>query len=215
MVANRRVLRPLAVVVLVAAVVMFGALFLPFVRQGCIFCPISGPGYTFQLPTFSLMQGLDGWIVLCVVVAMGLAAVAHLRDAMRISAIACLLLSLAALGLCVFEGVELSRPRRWVGRIAATNSVGCRAAGACNQPSRVLELRSLRLLQLSARRCPRVRSPRAVDATDQAAICRSDCVPDPGALASAGTLGGASFRGWKLPPHVPDRPTPPRHRCRR
>ncbi|MGA7988479.1 MAG: hypothetical protein WCB51_08790 [Candidatus Dormiibacterota bacterium] len=99
-------LRPLAVVVLVAAVVMFGALFLPFVRQGCIFCPISGPGYTFQLPTFSLMQGLDGWIVLCVVVAMGLAAIAHLRDAMRISAIACLLLSLAALGLCVFEGVD-------------------------------------------------------------------------------------------------------------
>jgi hypothetical protein len=106
MVDSRKVLRPLAVVVLVAAAVMFAALFMPFVRQGCIFCPISTPGSTFQLPTFSLMQGLDGWIVLCVVVAVAFAAAAYLRDGVRVTAITCLMLSLAALGLCVFEGVD-------------------------------------------------------------------------------------------------------------
>jgi hypothetical protein len=106
MLDNRKVLRPLAVVVLVAAAVMFAALFLPFVRQGCIFCPISTPGSTFQLPTFSLMQGLDGLIVLCNVVAVALAAVAHLREGVRVTAIGCLMLSLAALGLCIFEGVD-------------------------------------------------------------------------------------------------------------
>ena len=106
MVDHRKVLRPLGVVVLFAAVVMFGALFLPFVRQGCIFCPIALPGTTYQLPTFSLMQGLDGWIVLCVVVAVGLEAVAYLRTGVRLAAIGALLLSLAALGLCVFEGVD-------------------------------------------------------------------------------------------------------------
>jgi hypothetical protein len=106
MVDHRKVLRPLGVVVLLAAGVMFAALFMPFVRQGCIFCPIATPGSTFELPTFSLMQGLDGWIVLCVVVALFLETAAYLRTGVQAAAIASMLLSLAALGLCVFEGVD-------------------------------------------------------------------------------------------------------------
>jgi hypothetical protein len=106
MVDHRKVLRPLSVVVLVAAAVMFGALFMPFVRQGCIFCPIALPGSTFQLPTFSLMQGLDGWIVLCFVVALGLEAVVYVRTGVRLAAVAVFLLSVAALGMCIFEGVD-------------------------------------------------------------------------------------------------------------
>lgn len=106
MVDHRKVSRPLGVVVLGAAAVMFAALFMPFVRQGCIFCPIALPGTTFQLPTFSLMQGLDGWIVLCLVVAVGIEAGAFARTGLRLAAVAVFLLSLAALGLCVFEGVN-------------------------------------------------------------------------------------------------------------
>jgi hypothetical protein len=109
MLDNRKVLRPLGVVVLVAAAVMFAGLFMPFVRQGCIFCPISLPGTTFQLPTFSLMQGLDGWIVLCVVVAVGIEAGAYLRTGVRLAAITTLLLAFAAMGLCVFEAVDSAR----------------------------------------------------------------------------------------------------------
>ncbi len=99
-------MRALAFVVLVAAGVMFAALFMPFVRQGCIFCPIALPGSTFQLPTFSLMQGLDGWIVLCVVLALGIEAAAYVKTRMRLAAIAAFLLSVTALGLCIFEGVN-------------------------------------------------------------------------------------------------------------
>jgi hypothetical protein len=121
MVDNRKVLGSLAAVVLFAAAVMFAALFLPFVRQGCIFCPISTPGSTFELPTFSLMQGLDGWIVLCVVVAVGLAGAAYLRDGVRVTAITCLMLSLAAFVLCLFEGVDSAG--RVVGLDAAAQPV--------------------------------------------------------------------------------------------
>lgn len=106
MAGKTRALQPIALIVLLAAGVMFAALFMPFVRQGCIFCPIAIPGSTFQLPTFSLMQGLDGWVVLCVVVAIFLEAAAYLRSRRRAAAIAALLLSGVALTLCVFEGIN-------------------------------------------------------------------------------------------------------------
>jgi hypothetical protein len=83
---DTKLLRPLGVAVVVAAAVMFADLFIPFARQGCIFCPISGPGTTFVLPSFSLMQGFDGWRVLLVVVALAVEAIAYLVSRRRIAA---------------------------------------------------------------------------------------------------------------------------------
>jgi hypothetical protein len=104
---NPRVLRSLGAVVLLASVVMFGALFVPFARQGCIFCPGATPGSTFTLPSFSLMQGLDGWIVLLVVVALAFESTASLLTVRRrATVIASLVLSAAALALGVLEGVD-------------------------------------------------------------------------------------------------------------
>lgn len=101
-----KLLRPLAVAVVVAAAVMFADLFIPFARQGCIFCPISGPGTTFVLPSFSLMQGLDGWIALVLVVALALEAWAYLVSQRRIAASASLVLAVIVLALGIFEGVD-------------------------------------------------------------------------------------------------------------
>jgi hypothetical protein len=95
-----------SVAVLLAAGVMFADLFIPFARQGCIFCPISGPGTTFVLPSFSLIQGLDGWIALLLVVALALEAMAYLVTRRRSAAIAGLVLAVIVLALGIFEGVD-------------------------------------------------------------------------------------------------------------
>jgi hypothetical protein len=110
-----KLVRPLGITVVLAAAVMFADLFIPFATQGCIFCPISGPGTTFVLPSFSLMQGLDGWRVLLVVVALAVEAIAYLASRRRIAAIASrrriaavasLVLAVIVLALGIFEGVD-------------------------------------------------------------------------------------------------------------
>jgi hypothetical protein len=101
-----KLLRRLGTALVVAAAVLFAGLFIPFARQGCIFCPISGPGTTFVLPSFSLMQGLDGWIALVLVVALALEAWAYLVSQRRIAAIASLVLAIIVLALGIFEGVD-------------------------------------------------------------------------------------------------------------
>lgn len=103
---DTKLLRPLGVAVVIAAAVMFADLFIPFARQGCIFCPNSGPGTSFVLPSFSLMQGLDGWRVLLVVIALAVEAIAYLVSRRRIAAIASLVLAVITLSLGVFEGVD-------------------------------------------------------------------------------------------------------------
>ena len=55
-----KLLRPLGIAVVIAAAVLFADLFGPFAMQGCISCPLAGPGATLVLPSFSLMEGLDG-----------------------------------------------------------------------------------------------------------------------------------------------------------
>jgi len=85
-------------IILTAAAVMFGAIFSPFVTDGCISCPLD---YTF--PTRSVFQSLDGWIILLVMAALLLSA-AYLRHRrQRGFAIACVLLAASAVGLCIFE----------------------------------------------------------------------------------------------------------------
>lgn len=101
-----KLLRALGIAVVLAAAVMFADLFIPFATQGCIFCPVALPGTTFTLPSFSLMQGLDGWAVLCVVVALALEAMAFLVSRRRIAAIASLVLAVIALAVGIFEGVD-------------------------------------------------------------------------------------------------------------
>jgi hypothetical protein len=98
--------RTLGIAVLLAALVLFADLFIPFATQGCINCPISGPGATFVLPSFSLMQGLDGWIALVLVVALALEAVAYLFSRRRIAAIASLVLAVIVVALGIFEGID-------------------------------------------------------------------------------------------------------------
>jgi hypothetical protein len=91
-------------IILTAAAVMFGAIFSPFVTDGCISCPLD---YTF--PTRSVFQSLDGWIILLVMAALLLSA-AYLRHRrQRGFAIACVLLAASAVGLCIFERVDASR----------------------------------------------------------------------------------------------------------
>jgi hypothetical protein len=101
-----KLLRPLGIAVVLVAAVMFADLFIPFATQGCIFCPISLPGTAFVLPSFSLMDGLDGWIVLLVVVALALEAVAYLVTRRRVAALASLVLAVIVLALGIFEGVD-------------------------------------------------------------------------------------------------------------
>jgi hypothetical protein len=101
-----KLVRPLGIAVVLAAAVMFADLFIPFATQGCIFCPLSLPGTVFVLPSFSLMQGLDGWIVLLAVVALALEAVACLVTRRRIAAVAGFVLAVIVLALGIFEGVD-------------------------------------------------------------------------------------------------------------
>jgi hypothetical protein len=101
-----KLLRPLGIAVLLAALVLFADLFIPFASQGCINCPTALPGTTLMLPSFSLMQGLDGWIVLLLVVTLGLEGLAYLFSRRRIAAIASLVLAVMVLALAIFEGVD-------------------------------------------------------------------------------------------------------------
>jgi hypothetical protein len=101
-----KLLRPIGIAVLAGALVLLADLFVPFATQGCINCPISGPGATFVLPSFSLMQGLDGRIALLLVVALALEAAAYLLSGRRIAAIASLVLAVIVLALGIFEGVD-------------------------------------------------------------------------------------------------------------
>jgi hypothetical protein len=94
----------LGAIILTAAAVMFGAIFSPFVTDGCINCPSD---YTF--PARSVFQGLDGWIILLIMAALLLSAayVRHRRQ--RGFAIACVVLAASAVALCIFERVDASR----------------------------------------------------------------------------------------------------------
>jgi hypothetical protein len=92
----------LGATLLIAAAVSFGAIFTPFVTQGCINCPLD-----YTIPARSVFQGLDGWIVLFVVVALVLFSLAFLRNRrQRGTAIACVALAASALALCIFERVD-------------------------------------------------------------------------------------------------------------
>jgi hypothetical protein len=97
--------------VLIAAVVMTGAVFAPFATQGCGLCRGGGP-----FPSLSLFQGLDGWTVLGVVVVLGLIAVAFVCNVQyKLTAFAMLAASLGALALGVFDGVAAGgRIMGWV-----------------------------------------------------------------------------------------------------
>jgi hypothetical protein len=101
-----KLLRPLGIAVAIAALVLFADLFIPFATQGCINCPTSLPGTTLILPSFSLTQGLDGWIVLLLVSALGLEGTAYLFSRRRFAAIASLVLAVIVLALGIFEGVD-------------------------------------------------------------------------------------------------------------
>ena len=108
MIDDRKVLRPTAVAVLIAAIVMIGATFAPFATQGCINCPLGLVGAPYHIPSVSLFHGLDGWIVLFLAVALALAAAALvMRFRRTIAAIATLALSAAALAVVIFEGVDV------------------------------------------------------------------------------------------------------------
>lgn len=98
--------RRLRVAVLIAAAVMFGATFAPFAHQGCLRCPASLDGTPIVFPSLSTFQGLDGWIVLGIVVALILSATASLIRKRAIAATACLVVSVAALALGIFEAVN-------------------------------------------------------------------------------------------------------------
>ena len=119
MIDDTKVLRPTAVAVLIAAIVMIGATFAPFATQGCISCPLGLVGAPYHIPAVSLFHGLDGWIVLFLAVALALAAAAlSMRFRRTIAAIATLALSAAALAVVIFEGVDVGG--RVIGWDAAT-----------------------------------------------------------------------------------------------
>jgi hypothetical protein len=105
-VRDPKLLRPLGIAVLLAVALLLADLFIPFATQGCINCPVAGPGATFVLPSFSLMQGLDGWIVLVLVVALAMEGMAYLFTRRRIAAIASFTLAVIVLGLGIFEGID-------------------------------------------------------------------------------------------------------------
>jgi hypothetical protein len=94
----------LGAIILTAAAVMFGAIFSPFVTDGCINCPSDD-----TLPARGVFQSLDGWIVLLVLAALLLTA-AYLRSRrQRGFALACVLLAASAVALCIFERVDAAR----------------------------------------------------------------------------------------------------------
>jgi hypothetical protein len=88
--------------VLTAAAVMFGGLFAPFVTQGCIFCALD-----YTIPSRSLVQSLDAWILVSVVVALGLVTLSYLRNPRhRTAALTSLVLAATALALGIFQWVD-------------------------------------------------------------------------------------------------------------
>ncbi|MFZ2034628.1 MAG: hypothetical protein WAW53_12805 [Candidatus Dormiibacterota bacterium] len=102
----------LGATLLIAAALSFGAIFTPFVTQGCINCPLD------TIPARSVFQGLDGWIVLFVVVALVLFSLASLRNRrQRGTEIACVALAASSLALCIFERVDA------VGRVIGQDGV--------------------------------------------------------------------------------------------
>ena len=94
--------RSLGATVLIAAAVMFAALFVPFVTQGCINCAVN-----YTIPSRSLFQGLDGWVVFGVVVALALIAISYVSQVPhRAAALPSLGLAAVALALGLFERVD-------------------------------------------------------------------------------------------------------------
>jgi hypothetical protein len=93
-----------AATILTAAAVMFGAIFSPFVTDGCINCPSD-----FTFPTRSVFQGLDGWTILLVMAALLLSATYLRNRRQRGLAIACVVLAASAVALCIFERVDAAR----------------------------------------------------------------------------------------------------------
>ena len=88
--------------VLTAAAVMFGGLFAPFVTQGCIFCALD-----YTIPSRSLVQSLDAWMLISVVVALVLVTISYLRNPRhRGAALASLVLAATALALGIFQWVD-------------------------------------------------------------------------------------------------------------
>ena len=94
---------------------MIGATFTPFATQGCVMCPLD-----YVIPSRSIVQGLDAWIVLAVVIALAVFAVAALSDPRhRIgSAVGSVVLSAAALALGIFEGIDAG------GRVIGWDAMG-------------------------------------------------------------------------------------------
>jgi hypothetical protein len=87
---------------LAAAVVMVIAIFMPFVSERCINCLFDD-----TIPARSVFQGLDGWIVLLVVVALVPCSFAFLANRHRLgTAVACLALAASALTLCILERLD-------------------------------------------------------------------------------------------------------------
>jgi hypothetical protein len=98
---NRKAGSLFGATLLAAALVMLGATFAPFVSQRCVNCP-----FDYTVPARSVFQGLDGWIVLLVVVALALSSLAFLASRRLGAALACAALAASALTLCVFERLD-------------------------------------------------------------------------------------------------------------
>lgn len=102
MLDKQKLLRRLGVVVVIAAGAMTATTFTPFITQGCISCPLD-----YTIPSRSLFQGLDGWIVLGLVVALTLAASSNLMSVRRrTAAVSSLVLAVVAMALGIFEQVD-------------------------------------------------------------------------------------------------------------
>ena len=81
---------------------MFAGLFAPFVTQGCIFCALD-----YTIPSRSLVQSLDAWMLVSVVVALALVTISYLRNPRhRTAALASLVLAATALALGIFQWVD-------------------------------------------------------------------------------------------------------------
>ncbi|GEM_PF-5830380 len=108
MLDDRKLVRPLRVAIVVSFAVMIAATFAPFATQGCgRTCPASLDGVPLAFPPVSLFQSLDGWIALCVVVIRALVATASLIEVRpRLTPCASLAAAMAALALCMFDGVD-------------------------------------------------------------------------------------------------------------
>lgn len=104
--------------VVVAAAVMIGATFTPFVSVQCIMCPAFPVGSAITLPSSSLFNGLDGWDVLSVAVALAVFALMTVQTRRLIAAAATLATAVTALALVTIEAVNAS------GRVTGGDAVG-------------------------------------------------------------------------------------------